>query len=241
MNLVVDFGNTRIKTARFNGPELIVNKTFGTIEALLNDTAIYQNAQNIIVASVTDKHPLFIRSLNKNQNCLLFEANTPIPIKNTYKSAATLGSDRIAASIGAFSLYPNQNVLTVDAGTCIKYNFVNANNEFVGGAISPGIDMRLKAMSHFTSRLPLINADFNYEKLTGTNTQESLLSGALIGAALEVESMIERYLNTYKNLQIVITGGNAEYLCKQLKNRFFAQPNLVLYGLNTILNYNIEK
>ncbi len=172
---------------------------------------------------------------------LLFEASTPIPLKNLYQSTSTLGSDRIAASVGAFSLYPSQNVLTIDAGTCIKYNFVNTNNEYIGGAISPGINMRLRSMNHFTSRLPLVQFDFNYEKLTGTSTEESLLSGALIGSVTEIESMIERYSDKYENLITVITGGDADYLCKQVKSRFFAHPDIVLNGLNTILNLNIEK
>ncbi len=241
MNLVVDFGNTRIKTALFKDSELLNHKSYNTVSELINDKEIYQNALNIIIASVTDKHQLFIDSLPKEQKRLMFDATTPIPIKNLYKSTSTLGSDRIAASVGAFLFYPKQNVLTIDAGTCIKYNFVNSNNEYIGGAISPGLNMRLKAMNYFTKRLPLINVDYNYEKLTGTNTEESLLSGALIGASSEVDSMIERYLNTYENLQIIITGGDADYLCKQLKNRFFAKPNMVLYGLNTILNFNIAK
>jgi type III pantothenate kinase len=118
---------------------------------------------------------------------------------------------------------------------------VNKQNEYLGGAISPGLPMRLKAMNHYTSRLPLIEPDMNYEKLTGSSTRESILSGALLGAACEVDDMITRYREKYENLQAVITGGDAAYLCKQLKNRFFAHPTLLLEGLNAILNFNIER
>ena len=241
MNLVVDFGNTFIKMALFKGSDILRQITYSNVDQIIDDKKNYQDAQNIIIGSVTDKHLLFIDSLSNHKKILLLESLTSTPLKNLYENATTLGTDRIAASVGAFSLYPNQNVLTIDAGTCIKYNFVNKNNEFIGGAISPGIEMRLKAMNHFTSKLPLFAFDLNYEKLTGTNTQESILSGALVGTAAELESIIEKYINTYENLKVVITGGDAGYLCKQLKNRFFARPNIVLYGLNTILNFNIEK
>ena len=196
---------------------------------------------NCLIASVTNAHQEFIKALPKGKNTILFTAATLIPLKNLYKSALTLGSDRIAASVGAFSFYPNQNVLTIDAGTCIKYNFVNAANEFLGGAISPGLAMRLKAMKEFTHALPLIELDKNYEDLIGTNTFDSMLSGAQIGAVAEVDGIITKYLLNYANLQVVLTGGDADYLGKQLKNRLFANQNLLLYGLNTILNYNIEK
>jgi type III pantothenate kinase len=240
MNLIADFGNTRIKTALFQENSLISKKIYDSVSDLINDRDFYAGAQNVVIGSVVSNHTRFINSLDKKK-VLLFEATTPIPLKNLYKSALTLGSDRIAASIGAFSLYPQQNVLTIDAGTCIKYNFVNSANEYLGGAISPGLQMRLKAMNHFTDKLPMVEIDYNYEKLTGQNTQESILSGALLGAAAEVEETISRYRAVHENLVVIVSGGDAPYLCKQLKNRIFAHPDIVLMGLNTILNYNIEK
>ncbi|MCE3259475.1 MAG: hypothetical protein K0S12_1116 [Bacteroidetes bacterium] len=240
MNLVADFGNTRIKTALFENTSLISKRIYSSVSELINDTDYYRNAQNVIVGSVVSSHTQFLESIS-GKTTFLFENTTPIPLKNLYKSALTLGSDRIAASVGAYSLYPDSNVLTVDAGTCIKYNFVNSANEYLGGAISPGLEMRLKAMHHFTDKLPLISLDLNYEKLTGQSTQESLLSGALLGAAAEVEETINRYKELHGNLVVVMSGGDSPYLCKQLKNRIFAHPDIVLTGLNTILNYNIEK
>jgi type III pantothenate kinase len=240
MNLVADFGNTRIKTALFENNTLLSKQIYSSVSELIKDSDYYRNAQNVIVGSVVSNHTVFLGSLG-NRTALLFEAATPIPLKNLYKSALTLGSDRIAASIGAYSLYPSQNVLTIDAGTCIKYNFVNSANEYLGGAISPGLAMRLKAMHQFTDKLPLIEADLNYEKLTGQSTEESLLSGALLGAAAEVEETINRYKQRHENLVVIMTGGDSPYLSKQLKNRIFAHPDIVLTGLNAILNYNIEK
>jgi len=241
MNLVVDFGNTRVKTALFKGADMLSHKTYNNVSELIKDKSFYEAAQNIIICTVTAHHTEFINSLQNGPHIFLYEASMPIPLKNLYNSVSTLGSDRIAASVGSFCFYPGENVLTIDAGTCIKYNFVNAKNEFIGGAISPGLNMRLKAMNHYTGRLPLVPIDLNYEKLTGTNTNESILSGALIGAVAEVDSMITRYMETHKNLRVVMAGGDSDYLCKQLKNRFFAHPYIVLYGLNKILNFNLEK
>lgn len=241
MNFVVDFGNTRIKAAIFSGAELQHSYVYNSVQGLLEGLKQIPDFKNCLVASVTNGHKEFIKALPKGKPVILFSADTPIPIKNLYKSASTLGSDRIAASVGAFSFYPNQNVLTIDAGTCIKYNFVTDSNEYLGGAISPGLTMRLKAMKEFTHALPLIEIDKNFNELIGTNTKDSILSGALIGAAAEVDGIISKYLLNYANLQVVLTGGDADYLGKQLKNRLFANQNLLLYGLNTILNYNIEK
>lgn len=240
MNFVLDFGNTRIKAALFDNEALVQKKTYDNVDILIADETFYANASHIIICSVTEDHLKFLESAH-HAKVLLFESTTSLPIKNLYKSAATLGSDRLAAAVGAYHLYPAQNVLTIDAGTCIKYNFVNSANEYIGGAISPGINMRLQAMHHFTSRLPEIQPDYNYEKLTGQNTSESMLTGALMGAASEVDMMIERYLITCKSLTVILTGGDAPYLCKQVKNRIFAHPDLLLIGLNTILNYTIEK
>lgn len=241
MNLVLDFGNTRIKAAIFSRDALVEKHIFNSEAELLSAIHFFQNIQHCLVASVTNNHDTIAKMLSKKFHTLVFKADTPIPLKNLYKSSATLGSDRIAASVGAYTLFPNQNTLTIDAGTCIKYNFVNHHNEYYGGAISPGIPMRLKAMNYYTQRLPLVEFDMNYQTLIGKTTEQSILSGALIGAALEVDGMISEYLSEYPDLQVVLTGGDAEYLCKQVKSRFFADQNILLQGLNTILNFNIEK
>lgn len=241
MNLVLDFGNTRIKTAVFEAATLKENRIFNSEAELLANLDSFQNIKNCLIGSVTNDHAKASELLSSKFQTIVFKANTPIPLKNLYKSALTLGSDRIAASVGAWSLYPNQNVLTIDAGTCIKYNFVNAANEYLGGAISPGLPMRLKAMNYYTQALPLVETDKTYDKLIGQSTAESLLGGALLASACEVDGMIDRYKEQYENLQVVLTGGDSDYLSKQLKNRFFADQTILLKGLNTLLNYNLEK
>jgi type III pantothenate kinase len=235
MNLVIDCGNTRVKYGIFESNQIIENGI------ITNDfTSIflkYKTINKVIIASVTQQHSVIQALIPKNKTVVLFSNDLKLPLQNLYQSTQTLGSDRLAASIGSYTLYPNKNVLTIDAGTCIKYNFVNHKNQYIGGAISPGLNMRLKALNHYTHGLPLIQFDENYDNLTGTNTQNSILSGTQIAAVCEVESMIERYLTLYSDLKIVFTGGDANYLCKQLKNRFFADEHLILKGLNATLNY----
>lgn len=239
---MLDFGNTRIKAALFEGSTLKEQFVFDAEEEFLEGLDPFgTKVTDCLIGSVTKDHLRASEVLSKRFRTQVFKADTPIPLKNLYKSALTLGSDRIAASVGAWSLYPGRNVLTIDAGTCIKYNFVNAADEYIGGAISPGLPMRLKAMNHYTQALPLVDTDKNYNKLTGQSTAESLLSGALVGAACEADAMIDRYREQYGDLQVVVTGGDGDYLCGQLKNRFFASQNILLIGLNVILNYNSEK
>lgn len=240
MNLVVDIGNTRIKAALFNKAGLQQLQHYQSTDDLLNDSAFIQQARHAVIGSVVSELEPFYASLNQLLPALLFTTQTAIPLKNRYQSASTLGSDRLAASVGAYYLYPGKNVLVIDAGTCIKYNFTNAANEYLGGAISPGIAMRFKAMHQFTSRLPLVEADFSYTRLIGTSTRDSLLSGVLNGALAEVEETIHQYKQQFPGLICILTGGDSEYLAKRLKNSIFAHQNLVLKGLNDILNYTLE-
>jgi len=240
MNLVLDFGNTLIKAAFFEKSTLLKESVFKSTGELINSAWLKEQYKNVIISSVTQQHPEVQKHLKPNANLLIFDHKTPIPLKNLYLTPLTLGSDRILSSIGSFVLYPNQNVLTIDAGTCIKYNFVNQNNEFLGGAISPGIPMRLKAMHNFTSALPLIEPEEKFSSLIGNDTKSSLLSGAQLGAVAEVDGTINLYKSIYPNLQVVLCGGDSLYLSEQLKNPFFANQNNLLLGLNTVLHFNFE-
>lgn len=240
MNLVLDFGNTRIKMACFEGPRLLKEKAFENAAELLASSHLHEKFEYGLLSSVTQDHHKVVEVLSPKLKVKVFNAQTPIPLKNAYKTPETLGSDRILSSIASFTIFPNQNVLTIDAGTCIKYNFVNQNNEFLGGAISPGIPMRLKAMHNFTSALPLIEPESGFEQWPGNDTRTSMLSGAQLGAAFEVDETINRYKSRYPDLKVVLTGGDSHYLSGQLKNPFFANPNSLLLGLNTVLLYNLE-
>lgn len=236
MNLVLDIGNTRIKAGLFNGPELSGFKWFNSTAEVLNDRSFIEQAQSAIIGSVVLEQEPFYKALDALIPTSVFTSETPVPLKNLYGSASTLGSDRLAASIGALELYPHKNVLVVDAGTCIKYNFTNAANEYLGGAISPGVRMRFRAMHDYTSRLPLLEFDDTYPELVGTTTQQSILSGVIHGSVSEIDGFISLYKEQYPGLICVITGGDSEYLAKRLKSTIFTHQNLVLKGLNYILN-----
>lgn len=240
MNLAVDIGNTRVKAALFSKEGPVDLHIYQTPEELLNDFDFIKKAQKAIIGSVLADQEPFFKKLNELIPLLLFTTNTAIPLKNKYQSASTLGSDRLAASVGAYNLYPNQNVLVIDAGTCIKYNFTNVSNEYIGGGISPGLEMRFKALHQLTSKLPLVEADLSFKELVGTNTKNSILSGILNGTVAEVEGIMDQYRQQFPDLICVLTGGDSEYLAKRLKNSIFAHQNLVLKGLNDILNYTLE-
>jgi type III pantothenate kinase len=240
--LALDFGNTSIKAGSFFGNQLQEILSFSSISELLAANDFTLKHSHAIICSVTDDHLKFIEHFGTKIAHTVFTSQTPIPIQNRYQSAATLGSDRLAASIGAFGLYPNSDVLCIDCGTCIKYNFVNAQNEYLGGAISPGVQMRFNALEHFTNKLPLVEKDESYMKLIGQNTNESILSGVMLGTIKEVQGMIDEYQLSYPLIKIVITGGDGNFIAKHLKkNSIFTHPNLVLEGLNQILTYHIEK
>lgn len=168
---------------------------------------------------------------------------TKLPLKNRYKTPGTLGKDRLATAVGANYLFPSRNVLAIDAGTCIKYDFVNSKNEYLGGAISPGLDMRFKALHHFTAHLPQLKkmktANVN---LIGRTTRDSILSGVQNGAIAEISGMIKCYQDKYENVHVILTGGDSVFIRTLVseKNRIFAAPDLTLLGLNVILNYNNE-
>ena len=163
-----------------------------------------------------------------------------LPIEILYKTPQTLGADRIAGSVAAKALFADKNVLKIDFGTCITYDFVNNKKQFMGGAISPGMIMRFKALHNYTAKLPLVDPmqHLTYE-LTGTDTDTSILSGVVNGIKEEVTGIIKEYDTRFGNLQVVATGGDAGFFVTLLKNEIFARPYLVLEGLNRILNYNI--
>jgi type III pantothenate kinase len=241
MKLILDFGNTLQKIAIFEGDMLIVMHAYKkiTLKKLQEFIAAYP-VKSAILSAVID-YPHEIKSfLNKNFYFIEFNATTKIPIKNNYASRATLGNDRLAAAVAANYIFPNQNVLVVNAGTCITYEFVNNNNEYLGGAISPGIGIRFKALHNFTVKLPLIEKKIK-TPLIGNTTDTSILSGVMNGVYSEVDGVISKYSADYNDLKIILSGGDIKYFANSLKNSIFAVSNIVSKGLNIILDFNAEK
>jgi type III pantothenate kinase len=238
MTLALDFGNTRIKAGLFRGSELVDHFTFDSPGDLLNSIDLFTQANSCILGSVTSDHEAVISLLPRHMKQMVFTTALKIPLKNLYRSALTLGSDRLAASVGSWMLYPRRNVLTIDVGTCVKYNFVNANDEYIGGAISPGVAMKLKAMHHYTQKLPLVALNPQFDRYVGVTSEESILAGAVVGTACEIDGMVSRYTAEFGDVVVVLTGGDADLLAGRLKSRFFAHPHVLLSGLNHILSLN---
>jgi len=240
--LVLDFGNTNKKLAVFRNHRMVKLQQFPEISlpVVRNFIEKFPSTNHCILSSVIN-HPTSIpRFLASRFQFTELGETTPVPLKNRYRSKNTLGKDRLAAAVAGSRLFPDQNVLVVNAGSCITYDFVNAQNEYLGGVISPGIRMRLTAMHTFTGKLPLLSFR-NKEIVIGRNTEGSMLSGAFVGATAEIEGIVGRYRNQYPDLNVVLSGGDQKYFVKRLKISIFAQPNIVLYGLQQILEFNVGK
>lgn len=238
MNLVIDIGNTRVKAALFNEHQLVELKMYESLAKLALDKEFYKKATRCIVGSVVGNLSTITSTLTDVKNLSFFGSDTKIPLKNQYQTRSTLGSDRLSSAIGAYSLYPTKNSLTIDAGTCLKFNFTTASGEYLGGAISPGLQMRFKALQQFTDKLPLVPFNENFNLLIGQTTNDSILSGVINGILQETDGIINEYKKSYPDLTVVVTGGDTDFFAKRLKNPIFAHPHLVLVGLNEILIYN---
>jgi type III pantothenate kinase len=242
MNLAIDIGNTLVKLAVFDKGQItgIQSMEEISIPALQKFIESYPGIEASIIASVKDFPHDIEDYLNKVCRSINFNSKTPIPISTLYTTPATLGVDRIAAVVAAHSQFTFDNILLVSTGTAITYDIVTSEGFHLGGAISPGLIIRFKALHTFTGRLPLLDEITDID-LLGTSTTDSILSGVLNGTLAEVDGMIERYSLSYPGLKTILTGGDNKYFDKRLKNKTFAIPNLVLTGLNIILEYNLEK
>lgn len=243
MKLIIDIGNTRTKLAVFSGnePEEIFFSEDISVQLLTKTVEKYPAVGSAILSAVKDYPPEIDDFLGNRFYFLRLDNQTPLPVKILYKSPQTLGKDRIAIAAASRTMFPGQNVLAIDAGTTITYDFVNEKGEYQGGGISPGIRMRLKALHAFTGKLPWVSTLLPDVDLIGNDTQSSILSGVLNGAIAEVDGIISAYQARYPQLKVVLSGGDEKYFDKRLKNNIFALPNFVLRGLKEILDFNEEK
>jgi len=236
--LCLDFGNTRLKAAIFE------NENFKE-ELFLSDDKTETIAQLIesyrpeksILSSVINHNeviePLLASKTLFHKLSHLTHINFTIPVGKP----ETVGADRLALVAAAVHFYPGRNNLVIGLGSCITYNFVNQYNQFLGGSISPGMDMRFRSMNSFTAKLPLVQADWNFP-LIGYDTKTNLQSGVITGIACEIEGFIEKYNQKYGNFNVVLTGGNSAYFASQLKNKIFADYNFLFKGLYALSELN---
>jgi type III pantothenate kinase len=241
MNLVIDIGNTRAKVAVFDKNTLLEKKI--VLEEAVTVDFFYpifekNKIKNIIVAASGNVETVVIDFLSKKNNFLFFNQDIKLPIKNNYATPATLGKDRLAGVIGANFLFPDSANLVIDGGTCTTYNVIDKNGVFLGGNITPGLKMRSEAMHHFTARLPLVAIDDNLGSIIGEDTLTNLQTGVQFGALFEIEGFINHYTQRFGDLNTLLTGGNATFFEKNLKTKTNIIPDLVLIGLNRVLNYN---
>lgn len=242
MNLVIDIGNTCTKFALFNKGEMMISVPVDEFlpehVTLLKEE--HPSLSKVLVSSVKDYSIVLKEKLIAEFPCFLeFNENTHLPIENHYQTKETLGKDRLAAVVGANSKYPNENILVIDAGTAITYDIITNENKYLGGNISPGLQMRFKALNTFTGKLPLVCLDEG-QYIYGNTTETAIRAGVQNGVIHEVEGTINLFKEFYENLKIFLTGGDANFFDKRLKNSFFVDLNLVTIGLNRILEHNIK-
>ena len=241
MNLILDVGNSLLKIALFKKSQLIQKFKFTeNYKRNIEDIISENNVTHSIISNVGRIDDSIINILKESTNLLLVSNQLKFPFKNLYKSKNTLGQDRLALVSAAAFKFPKENVLIVDAGSCITYDFKNNNNEYLGGGISPGILMRFKSLNTFTSNLPLIDFD-SIHQLIGNNTKNSINSGVINGTTSEINGIIQQYCEEFKNIRIILTGGDSKFLLKRIKNTIFADQNFLTKGLNSLLEANIEK
>jgi type III pantothenate kinase len=241
LNLIIDIGNTRTKVGVFSGDKLLkkgILKKSWSIEDLEKWLG-KRKAKYAVLSTTAGIDEKIEKALADNYEYLRLTHKTALPINNLYKTPDTLGRDRLAVAVAATVVFPKKNCLIIDAGTCITYDFIDKNKIYRGGSITPGIEMRLKAMNAFTANLPLV-ARKKLSATIGNDTVTSIRTGAQHGATVEIDGNIRHYKALFGRLQVLLTGGDANYFAKNLKNKIFVNQNLVLIGLNKILNYNVQ-
>jgi type III pantothenate kinase len=238
VTLCFDFGNTRLKCGVFTGSDLtevitLENDKDETMSAIIKK---YKPAKSLL-SSVIDHNPAIETMLAMAGKFHRLDHHSKIPVTTPVGKPETIGADRLALVVAASEMYPDKNNLVVGLGTAITFNFINRNKEFLGGSISPGMEMRFKSLQAFTARLPLIEKDWNFP-LIGYDTRTNILSGVILGMAKEIDGIIDSYSEKYSNLNVLLTGGDSTYFAHHLKNKIFADLNLIFKGLYAISELN---
>ncbi|MEO5948505.1 MAG: type III pantothenate kinase [Chitinophagaceae bacterium] len=236
--LCFDFGNTRKKCAVFlnNTIEEVITLTDDSAETIQGLIKKFSPAKSIL-SSVVDHNPAMEELLAAATKFHKLNHLTKVTFTTPVGKPETIGADRLALTAAAVHFFPDKNNLVIGLGTCVTYNFINKYHEFVGGAISPGLEMRLKSLSYYTAKLPLVKADSNIP-LMGYDTTTNILTGVVMGMAKEIDGFIKEYENKFSNFNVLLTGGDIVYLASHLKKKIFADPDLIFKGLYAISEVN---
>ncbi len=236
--LCFDFGNTRMKYAAFvNGQYaeegIVETGSAAEMEELLDK---YKPARSILSSVI--HHPTETEDILRSRTSFhKLTIESKLPITSPVGKPHTIGADRLAMAVAAVSLFPKQNNLVIGMGSCITFNFVNQFHQFIGGSISPGMDMRFKALEHYTAKLPYVQADWNFP-LLGYDTKTNIQSGVINGIAKEIDGVINLYKEKFNKFNVHLTGGDTPFFGSLLKNEIFADPYLIYKGLYAISEYN---
>jgi len=241
VQLTVDIGNSRVKTAIFEEDKMISNQTSNAdfVQLIKDLVEENPNIKSIIISTVRASFDTDKIQFSEDIYRIVLNHETALPIQNRYESRETLGNDRLALAVGATVHFPLSNCLVIDSGTCLTMDVINDKNQFLGGTISPGIQLRLNSMHDGTANLPDIEFDHFIPDQIGKNTINGMKSGAVNGLLNEIRGTISTLNKEFDNLKVIITGGDAKLFDNELKSGIFADPNLVLRGLNKILLYNL--
>ena len=251
MLLAIDIGNTRIKVAVFEGNTLLEQFNFNSVN-LQNELHFilnkYKKASELVVASVSNISKDAFSEFESQVNINFISSNFPFSFNNIYSTPNTLGIDRMVLANGAVLKFPKQNRLVIDVGTCITYDFIDENDNYLGGAISPGIRLRFESLHNYTAKLPLLklevlsdeNSEIEKIPFIGNSTSEAINSGVINGVINEIEGFISQYEAVYPKFIIILTGGDTEFLAKRLKNTIFANSNFLLESLNQTFQQKIK-
>jgi type III pantothenate kinase len=236
--LCFDFGNTRMKCAVFIDGEFIQERVLAddkeeTVRALIDEF----HPDSSILSSVIEHNPKFEELLRRETKFHKLDHQSRVPVTTPVGKPETIGADRLALVVAAVTLFPGMNNLVIGLGSAITYNYVNKYREFIGGGISPGMEMRFRSLQAFTAKLPLVKADWNFP-LAGYDTRTNILSGVILGMAKEVDGIIEAYEEKYDNFNVLLSGGDSVYFTRHLKKKIFADPYLIYKGLYAISAFN---
>ena len=239
MNLVVDIGNNFFKLGIFENSNLVFSFFDKNDKIDVEIEKIISSYSKITSALISNVSSIKINDILNKLNIKIYELDSTFifPFKINYKTPESLGNDRLALAAAATILYPNSNNLVIDAGTCITIDFIDNNNHFIGGSISPGVKMRYDSLNHYTANLPLLKNENNFN-YPGDSTNASIHAGIIGGVSNEINGFIKQINSRNDKVNVILTGGDAKILSKTLKITIFANQNFILEGLNSILNLN---